>query len=393
MFNRGALIAGLLSVAGICPVRAQQSAVRGIVFEDANRNGRRDAGERGVARVAVSNQGDVVLTDSAGRFTIPRGSTGVIFVSVPDGRVSIGPFWRAAGADDSVAFALHAEAQPRTFRFVHASDTHIAPNNVDRFRRFRSLVDSIQPGLLLIAGDLIRDAMSQTQAQSEAYFDLFRAEVSQFTTPVRTVPGNHDHFGLIRSRSHVDADHPLFNRGMYRKYFGPDYYSFTFGGVHFVGLNSLSPDDSGYYGNVDSLQLRWLARDLEQVSPTMPVVTFMHIPLVAAFYDLVGYFDLPPVGAIATVNGKTTFRHMVGNAAEVLDVFKGHRHVLALGAHSHKGEKMIFESTPEPMRFEISSAIVGPDGFGPLSIRSGFTLYKVVNGKIDAGTFVGLDKP
>jgi hypothetical protein len=392
MLDRYALIVGVLLLAGASAVHAQQPLVHGIVFDDANRNGRRDSGERGLAGVSVSNQGDVVVTDAGGAFAIPRGTTGIIFVSVPDGRASVGPFWRAVSGSDSISFALRAEVQPRTFRFVHASDTHIAPNTVDRFRRFRTLVDSIHPELALLAGDLVRDAMSTPQPQSESYFELFRSEASQLATPLHAVPGNHDHFAIIPWRLRVDPSNPLYNRGMYRKYLGPDYYSFTFGGVHFVGLNSLEPDDSAYYGNVDSLQLRWLARDLEHVAPATPVVTFMHIPLVAAFYDLPGYFD-GPVGALATVNGKTTFRHMVGNAAEVLTILKDHHHVLALGGHSHKGEKMIFETTPEPMRFEISSAIVASDGYGSLSIRSGFTLYKVVNGRIDAGTFIGLDPP
>ena len=48
------------------------------------------------------------------------------------------------------------------------------------------------------------------------------------------VPGNHDHYGIIRSRSHADSANPLYDRGMYRQYLGPDYYSFTYGGVHLI---------------------------------------------------------------------------------------------------------------------------------------------------------------
>ena len=52
------------------PVSGQAAPIRGVVFEDANRNGVRDVAERGVSGVAVSNQSDVVVTDSAGRFSI-----------------------------------------------------------------------------------------------------------------------------------------------------------------------------------------------------------------------------------------------------------------------------------------------------------------------------------
>jgi hypothetical protein len=62
MLNRYALTVGVLLLAGASAVRAQQPLVHGIVFDDANRNGRRDSGERGIAGVSVSNQGDVVVT-------------------------------------------------------------------------------------------------------------------------------------------------------------------------------------------------------------------------------------------------------------------------------------------------------------------------------------------
>ena len=52
---------------------AQRVDVRGAVFVDANGNGLRDANERGVAGVAVSNQDTVVTTDASGTFRVPRG--------------------------------------------------------------------------------------------------------------------------------------------------------------------------------------------------------------------------------------------------------------------------------------------------------------------------------
>lgn len=46
---------------------AEQTA-SGIVFNDQNRNGIRDGGERGVKNVAVSNGRDVVLTNRHGEY-------------------------------------------------------------------------------------------------------------------------------------------------------------------------------------------------------------------------------------------------------------------------------------------------------------------------------------
>ena len=371
---------------------AQNAALHGVVYADANANGTRDASEHGVSGVVVSNQRDVVVTDSLGRFEIPSGTTGIVFVSVPGGFRSSGAFWRATtAAPASVDFGLVPQAQSRTFSFVHASDSHLAPENVDRFRRFRRMADSLGPAFVLMGGDLVRDAMSQSESNARAYFDLFAAESKSFHTPVWTVPGNHDHYGIIRSRSHADPANPLYNRGMYRQYFGPDYYSFTYGGVHFIGLNTISPDDSAYYGDVDSLQMAWLRRDLGHVPTTMPIVTFNHIPMISSWTTLIPYDEDPLVASLAKVNGKKQYRHTVGNVLDVLEAMRGHRYVLALGSHMHAPERSSFVSDGVQLRSEVSAAIVGGQEVGPVIIPSGFTVYTVHDGEIDAGQFVRLD--
>jgi len=373
---------------------AQEASIHGVVYADANANGTRDASEHGVLGVIVSNQRDVVVTDSLGRFQIPAGTTGIVFVSVPDGFRSSGAFWRATtAAPASVDFGLVRQAQSRTFSFVHASDSHIAPENVDRFRRFLQMTDSLGPAFVLMGGDLVRDAMSQSEANARSYFDLYVAEAKSFHTPVWTIPGNHDHYGIIRSRSHADPANPLYNRGMYRQYFGPDYYSFTYGGIHFIGLNTISPDDSAYYGDVDSVQMEWLKRDLSHVPATMPIVTFNHIPMISSWTTLIGYDEDPLVASLAKVNGKKQFRHTVGNVLEVLEALRGQRYVLALGSHLHAPERSSFVSDGVQLRSEVSAAIVGGQDLGPVIIPSGFTLYTVRDGTIDAGQFVRLDPP
>ncbi|HEY2375461.1 MAG TPA: metallophosphoesterase [Gemmatimonadaceae bacterium] len=373
---------------------AQNARLHGVVYADANMNGKRDASEPGVPGVIVSNQRDVVVTDSLGRFEILTGMTGIVFVSVPDGFRSSHAFWLATtAAPASVDFGVVRQAQLRTFAFVHASDSHIAPENVDRFRRFRRMTDSLGPAFVLMGGDLVRDAMSQSESSARSYFDLYADESKSFRTPVWTVPGNHDHYGIIPSRSHADPANPLYNRGMYRQYFGPDYYSFTYGGVHFIGLNTISPDDSAYYGDVDSVQMEWLKRDLAQVPPAMPIVTFNHIPMISSWTTLIPYDEDPLVASLAKVNGKKQYRHTVGNVLDVLEAMRGHRYVLALGSHMHSSEHSSFVSDGVQLRSEVSAAIVGPNELGPTIFPSGFTLYTVHDGNIDAGQFVRLDPP
>ena len=383
-------IVALTTAAGVAHSHAIE--VSGVVFDDTNRNGTRDAGERGVAGVAVSNQDTVVMTDTAGAFRLPGEGTGVIFVSMPNAYRAVGPWWRPSNSTEPLSFAIAREQPSTELTFIHASDTHISPASLSRTQRLRALVDSVRPGLLLITGDLVRDALRVGEAEATGYYELFARERNAFRTPVFTVPGNHENFGIERDTSHVPTTHPLYGRGMYHHYFGPDYYSFTRGGVHFVGLNTVDIDDQQYYGHVDSLQLAWLERDLALVPANMPIVTFDHIPFVTTFEGLNGYNDRPPAPSLITVNGKTVYRHTVSNAGDVLAVLRKHRYVLALGGHLHATERIEYEMTGVRTRFNQVSAVVGPSRGAGLESISGVTLYRVKNGEIDAGRFIPLER-
>ena len=367
--------------------------VSGVVFDDVNRNGAQDAGEAGIAGVAVSNQDAVVATDAKGAFRLPGPGTGVVFVSTPNAYRAVGPFWRPADTTRPLAFALARDpTSGAELTFIHASDTHISPASLARTQRLRSLVDSINPSLLLITGDLVRDALRVSEAEATSYYELFMKERNAFRTPAFTVPGNHENFGIERDSSHVPATHPLYGRAMYHHYLGPDYYSFTRGGVHFVGLNTVDIDDQQYYGHVDSLQLAWLERDLALVPASMPVVTFDHIPFFTTIEGLNGYNDRPPAPSLITVRGKTVYRHSVSNAGDVLVILRKRRHVLALGGHMHATERIEYEMAGGKTRFNQVSAVVGNSQGAGLESISGVTFYRVKDGEIDSGRFIPLDR-
>jgi len=393
MDNVGMLTRLLVTVLLMVPVitGAQRGDVAGVAFIDANGNGARDSGERGLANVVVSNQESVVATDASGAYRMVRGATGVVFVSVPDGYRTAGAFWRRVDeATSTVDFPLSPLARAAEFTFIHASDTHLAPASLARTQQFRTFAESLNPAFVIITGDLVRDALRVGEAEATGYYELFRREAALFKGPLWTVPGNHEIFGIERDKSHVSAEHPLYGRKMYHHYRGPDYYSFNFGGVHFVGLNTVDIDDQWYYGHVDSVQLAWLERDLAMVPPATPVVTFNHIPFLSSSEPLNGYTDAPPAPTLITVNGKTAFRHTVSNAGDVMAVLRKHAYVLALGGHIHASEQIVYEVDGLKTRFNQAAAIVGPNAGAGMQFPSGFTLYTVRNGVIDAGRFMPL---
>ena len=362
----------------------------GTVFLDQNGNGVRDPGEPGIAGVVVSNQVTVVRTDNAGRFDLPNGPAfGLVFVSIPDRYRSAGPFWKRADAG-RLDFPLIAAPAPGAFTFIHASDTHLDSASLPRMRMLQALVDSIRPDFVLLTGDLIRDALRVSDTVATFRYELYTREQGKLSRPVWTAPGNHEIFGIERDRSHVSDDHPLYGRKMYRHYLGPDYYSFNYGGVHFIALNTEDYDDQSYYGHVDSVQLAWLKQDLASVPDSVPVVTFNHIPFFTAAEMISGYDEESVAPTIISVGGKKSFRHVVSNAGQVLEILRGHRYPLALGGHVHIRESLSYALGGQNTRFEQAAAVVGPSDAGNLHFSSGITVYHVRNGDVSLGEFVPL---
>jgi len=364
--------------------------VRGTVYLDRNANGTRDQGEPGLAGVVVSDQAHAVRTDASGGYRLAGAQGfGLAFVSVPDGYRAVGSFWKPV-AQETVDFPLATVPPRREFSFIHASDTHLDSASLPRTRRLQALVDSIRPDFVLITGDLVRDALRVSDTVAIARYDLFVRERARISRPVWTAPGNHEIFGIERQKSHVSADHPLYARKMYRYYLGPDYYSFNYGGVHFVGLNSQDYDDQWYYGHVDSVQMAWLREDLSFVPDSTPVVTFNHIPFFTAVEMIEGYRDEPPAPTLITVGGKTVFRHVVSNAGDLIAILRAHRYPLALGGHMHVRETLLYAIGGQSTRFEQAAAVVGPSEGAGLHFQSGITVYRVTAGEISPGQFVPL---
>jgi len=77
----------------------------------------------------------------------------------------------------------------------------------------------------------------------------------------------------------------------------------------------------------------------------------------------------------------------------VLTILRKHRHVLALGGHIHAGEHITYEIDGLQTRFNQAPAIIGPSNTAAMQFPSGFVVYTVHNGAIDAGKFMplGLD--
>ena len=226
--------------------------VTGVAFDDSNSNGTRDTGERGLAGVRVSDGYSIVRTRGDGSYTIEsvdRARSKFVFVTTPSGRRASGGFYRALPEADKeltadFALAPCPESAKRSFTFAQITDIHVT-------RDPRGLVEDLaeiaafKPSFIVATGDLVNDGRQIDQLEA------FKAGASKSAVPAVTVVGNHDGGGDPTN---------------YEELFGPDYYSFDYGGCHFVIHNSC---DSA------STQRRWLEADLREAGGA-PILFFQH---------------------------------------------------------------------------------------------------------------------
>lgn len=370
---------------------AQMVQVSGMVFEDSNANGKRDKNEDGIPGVVVSDQQQTAITAEDGNYTlVTDGRFPHVFISMP-ARYSGTYYYPLA---ERVDFPLAQSAVGDRFSFIHASDTHIDSLNLPRMERFRKMADSLNADFVIISGDLIRDALRVSEPTARDYYELYLSEIRKFKMPVFSAVGNHELFGIERDKSLVSQEHPLYGKNMFRHYLGPNYYSFNFGGLHFVGIDGVQYQNLYYYGGVDSLQLQWLEKDLKTVPESTPVITFNHIPFVSPGFSFMDFENDPYYGPQLLTQAKLLeHRHIVYNFEEVLELIGDRPYPLALSGHFHMAQQAVLQGSGTI--FAQTAAISRPDTFdyNGFKGRSGFTLYEVAGGKIHSSTFIALNFP
>ena len=134
----------------------------------------------------------------------------------------------------------------------------------------KDLLATSYPGLPaygIVCGDIIGDINKKP-----SYFSPMIDAISETKIPFFYVIGNHDLDLNVRSNEYA--------RSTYKSYFGPTYYSFNRGNVHYVILDDIFflAKSYLYAGYLTEQQLQWLEQDLKQVTPGSTVVVAIHIP-------------------------------------------------------------------------------------------------------------------
>lgn len=286
------LVAYVLS--SISGAHADDAVATGVVFVDTNGNHTRDADETGIAGVRVSNGLDVVPTNADGRYTLPVDNDSIVFVIKPSG-------YRTVSDKDHLSrfYYIHKPAgSPRDLGFPGVEPTGPLPAEID-FPLYRveepTAFDVIffgdpqprdQKEIDYIAHDVVDNLVDVNAAfgvtlgdilfDDLSLFESFNRTVGKIGIPWYNVIGNHD----INFAAETDE----LSDETYERVYGPAYFSFDYGSIHFIAVDDIHWVKEGekklYRSGLSEKQLTFIENDLKHVPQDQLVVAMMHIPLV-----------------------------------------------------------------------------------------------------------------
>ncbi|MBI1320368.1 MAG: metallophosphoesterase [Candidatus Hydrogenedens sp.] len=281
----------LLAAAAMCIGTADAEVARGVVYNDENGNGQRDAGERGVKDVCVSNGVDVVQTGRDGSYEISVGDDTSIFVIKPSGwsppmdhNGTVSRFYythKPNGAPDlkypvvaptgplpaSVDFPLRRVSEGKQFRMILLGD----PQPRDQ-KEVDWLSHDVYTELLNLDADLGATLGDLMFNGLELYPEII-GQAGLVGVPWFHVIGNHD--------INFDAKETRLSDETYEYYLGPSYYASDYGKVTFLALNNIwwKPEEREYEGRFGEDQIAFVKNTLAHTDPDNLIVAMMHIPL------------------------------------------------------------------------------------------------------------------
>jgi len=255
---RASLAAGAVA-AGPLLAADRQRTIRGRVLGEG----------KPLSNVLVSDGCRVGRTNARGEYQLAVGpdSGRFVFVTTPRGwwsdafHVRVGKAVESGRAD----FALSPMDQADRFDFVFACDlSSPKPWAVPKLKASIREINQLKPtpAFMLVQGDLWLHGADWLRMH-EKYLEC----VAPLQIPLRHGRGNHE------------------QRKPYEQVFGPTYYSFDWGKVHFVVLdgNRPIPGGSNFYGLVEGSELAWLKADLAAQPKGKPVIVGVHIPIVSTY--------------------------------------------------------------------------------------------------------------
>lgn len=232
---------------------------RGRVYVDRNKNQRYDKGDRAAKGVLVSDGWHVVKTGPDGTFVLP-GYAGerFIFITVPSGYKCEKYFCRI-GSNTEYEFGLQAYpgvGKDGRHHFIQISDTEIfnTQGHEDWVNNLKEYADIHKTAFIVHTGDICYENGLKNHRGL--------LNTGNTSCPVYYCIGNHD---LVKGK---------YGEELFESIYGPVFYSFEAGNVHYVVTPMWGGDHRPGYTMGDVY--RWLKNDLAQLPQGKPVVIFNH---------------------------------------------------------------------------------------------------------------------
>lgn len=322
-----AVVVAFAALLSIAIEASAQSFVKGFVYEDANRNGRKDRKERGLEGVSVSNGAEVTVTGSKGEYQLPIGNDNIIFVIKPSGYMV-----PLNDKNQPQFYYIHKpNGHPKNYKYKGVSPTGKLPRSVDfallpaqESQEFTTLIfGDPQPYTLEEVVHFSRGIVDEVAGVSNVSFGLSLGDlvgdnldlhnpyieaVKRVGIPWYNVMGNHD----MNYEAEVDS----LSDETFESNFGPANYSFNYGKVHFIVLDDIlypdPRDGKGYQGGFRKRQLDFVENDLKHVGKDKLIVLAFHIPLKS--------------------DGRN---YRLSDRQRLFDMLKDYPNTLSLSAHTH----------------------------------------------------------
>lgn len=248
-------------VSAMITLTTQATTHVGRVFVDANKNGVFDAGEKPLKAVAVSDGLNVVQTLNDGSFILSGHSKErFIFITTPSGYKSNNQHYIKIKAEKkSYDFGLQpyiATAKNGSHKYVQITDTEIfnTTNHEEWVGNLRDYATNEKAAFIIHTGDICYEI------GLKKHIELMNT--ANMNCPMFYCIGNHD---LVKGS---------YGEELFKSIYGPTFYSFEVGNVHYIVTPMLSGDHRPSYRKEDVY--RWMKNDLAMVPQNKEVVVFNH---------------------------------------------------------------------------------------------------------------------
>lgn len=243
-------------------------------------------GNRGISGVVVSDGFTTVTTDRSGRYSIDTDkNAGFVFVSTPSGyctQTEDGHTVHYIKIDDRHSgydFPLSEKPYDDTRHSIIAIADQQIYDKAD-LEPFRTAVSDISESVsTLKTPETIGICCGDITSYDHSLYKEINRTISESGIIFRNVPGNHDM--QVYGRSHETST------AKFEQTYGPAYYSFNVGKIHYIMLNDnfFIGRDYFYIGYIDEAQLKWMEDDLSHISPGSTVFVSLHIPTTLSEQD------------------------------------------------------------------------------------------------------------